>query len=83
MLLAQKAIEVIMKKQTPVKYHCHGSCNKCGGNNNYDVTDSIDGRMLECKTECRECGFTDYWAHGFFESGQEMESRCKTYSFSR
>ena len=81
-----------MKKQTPVtptktdepvKYHCHDSCNKCGGNNNYYVTDSIDGRMLECKTECRECGFTDYWVHGFFESGQEMESKCKTYSFSR
>ena len=46
------------KTNEPVKYHCYDSCNKCSGNNDYDVTDSLDGRMMECKTKCRDCGFT-------------------------
>ena len=64
-----------------VKYHCYDSCNFCGGHNDYKVTDSLEGRIMECKTKCDECGFEDYWTHGFFESGQEIESKCKTYSF--
>ena len=71
------------KTNEPVKYHCYDSCNKCSGNNDYDVTDSLNGMIMECKTKCRDCGFTDYWAHGYFESSQGMESKCKTYSFSR
>ena len=71
------------KTECPVKYHCHDSCNKCSGVNDCEVTGSINGRMSECKTKCKDCGFEDYWAHGYFESGQEMQSKCNTYSFSR
>lgn len=71
------------KSNETVKYHCYDSCNKCGEVNDYDVTDSLDGHMLECKAKCKECGFTDYWAHGFFESSQEMECKCKTYSLNK
>lgn len=70
------------KSDKPVEYCCHDSCNKCGGVNNSTTTDSLDGRMLECKTVCVNCGFRDYWAHGFFESSQEIISKCKTYSFN-
>lgn len=67
----------------PTEYHCYDSCNACVGVNAYEVTDSIDYRIMECETECKECGHKDYWAHGWFESGQEMESKCRTYSFKR
>jgi hypothetical protein len=70
-----------IKTNEPVKYHCYDSCNKCKGVNDYHVTDSLDGRMMECKTKCKECGFTDSWAHGWFESSQNIESKCATYSF--
>jgi hypothetical protein len=66
----------------PINYHCNDSCNKCGNcNNTIKVTDTLDGRLMECKTTCKSCGFQDYWAHGFFESSQEIESKCKTYNF--
>jgi len=65
-----------------VKYHCHDSCNSCGDVNECKTTDSLDGRMMECETKCKKCGFVDYWAHGFFESSQEIESKCQTYSFN-
>lgn len=69
-------------KETKVEYHCWDSCNKCAGVNDYNVTSMLDNHvMLECETQCRDCGFKDYWAHGYFESGQERESRCKKYSF--
>lgn len=63
------------------KYHNPNSCNKCSKENQVTVTDSLEYHMLECKTKCKSCGFEDYWAHGFYESGQEIESKCKTYSF--
>lgn len=66
-----------------VEYHDPGSCNKCGNENEITVTDSLEGRMLECNTKCKACGFEDYWAHGFFESSQEIESKCKKYSFNK
>ncbi len=61
-------------------YHKPESCNKCAGDNSLTVTDSLDGHMHECKTRCDACGFDDYWAHGWFESGQEMVSKCATYT---
>lgn len=71
-----------MKKiKRAVEYHCYDSCNKCGGLNSYDITDTVDGHISECETSCVNCGFEDYWAHGFFESGESMESNCKKYSF--
>lgn len=70
-----------VKSDKPVKYHCYDSCNKCSGNNEL-ISPSMDERgIYETKTKCKDCGFEDYWGYGFFESGQEMESKCKTYSF--
>lgn len=65
-------------------YHVPESCNKCGtGTNKVEVTATDGGHMSECKTVCELCGFTDYWAHGYFESAQEITSCCKTYSFTK
>lgn len=68
-------------KSATGKYHCYDSCNKCGGVNESITTDSLDYQMLECKTKCRDCGFEDYWAHGFFESSQNMVGKCNTYGY--
>lgn len=65
-----------------VEYHCMGSCNKCSGENEMTVTDTMDSHFItEAKTKCNECGFEDYWAHGWFESGKDMVSNCEKYSF--
>lgn len=69
------------RSNKPTEYHCYDSCNKCCGVNEFEVTDFVDGHIMECKTKCKDCGFEDYWAHGFFESGQEIESKCQKYSF--
>ena len=63
-------------------YHNPDSCNKCSGKNIVDVVDMADGHMSECKTKCTECGHIDYWAFGYFESGSEIESKCKTYEIN-
>ncbi len=71
------------KSNDPVKYHCYDSCNACGEVNEVEAK-ALDGvHIEEAKTKCKSCGHDDYWAYGFFESSQEMESKCKTYSFSR
>lgn len=62
------------------KYHCKNSCNKCAGDNMVHIIDTDDGYISECETTCRRCGYKDYWAHGYFESGAEIESRCKKYT---
>ncbi len=66
----------------PVEYHDPSSCNKCKGNNEFikEVYDS--GILHEAETRCETCGFQDYWAYGFFESGSEMVSNCRKYSFN-
>lgn len=69
------------KSNEPTQYHCHDSCNACGGVNIYQVISTDGGHLSECKTECKECGHKDYWAYGFFESSQEMEIKCNKYSF--
>ena len=65
-----------------IKYHDPDSCNKCSGQNRIIETSFEGGIMSEAKTKCTECGFEDYWAYGWFESGAEIESKCKTYSFN-
>jgi len=65
------------KSNKPVKYHCYDSCNKCGGVNDVSVTDATDAHTLECKKKCRDCGLGDYWAHGFFEYSQKIESEMQ------
>jgi hypothetical protein len=63
-----------------VEYHIKYSCNKCTfGVNALEIRDSEEGLISECKTKCRDCGFEDYWSHGFFKSGSEMVGKCKTY----
>lgn len=59
-------------------YHRPESCNKCGSEDSNEITwgSSYDG---ELKTKCDKCGHKDYWAYGFFESGEEIESNCKKY----
>lgn len=61
------------------EYHVMSSCNKCSGENEVESTAFDQGMTSEAKTECKTCGFTDYWAYGFFESGSEMESNCRKY----
>lgn len=62
------------------EYHCMGSCNKCAGENKIDTVDTINCHICEAKTECKDCGHKDYWAYGFFESGQDMVSNCAKYT---
>jgi len=62
-------------------YHKLESCNKCKGENDIEViaNDNGDGLVCEAKTKCQTCGFIDYWAYGYFESGNEIISNCETY----
>jgi hypothetical protein len=63
------------------EYHEPSSCNACGiGVNKLKVTQSDAGYVSEAETVCQSCGHTDYWAYGFFESGQDMVSNCKKYT---
>jgi len=61
------------------EYHCFDQCNKCGGKNNIQTKDIINGIICECETQCEKCGHFDYWAHGFFASAQEGYDECKKY----
>lgn len=51
-------------------YQDKNSCNNCGGNNT--LLDAIihDNVIYEVTTNCKDCGFDDYWSHGFFHSRQ-------------
>ena len=64
-------------------YDNPNSCNRCGGENIVNQTDSIEYTMCEAETECKDCGFKDYWAYGHFESGAEIVSKCKKYSLQK
>lgn len=65
-----------------VQYHCMGSCNKCSGENEVTVTDTLDGHtIISANTKCKGCGFKDNWDTGWFESGQDMVSNCEKYSY--
>ena len=60
------------------------SCNLCGDGENELIVVSIDaGHVSECRTKCKSCGFEDYWAYGFFESGSKIDGKSKTYTFNR
>ena len=47
-------------------YQDKRSCNKCGGNNELLKAIVDDGIIYEVETNCKDCGFDDYWSHGFF-----------------
>jgi hypothetical protein len=45
---------------------------------------SYDGQtLIETQTKCQQCGFEDYWAYGYFESGADGLNNCIKYSFDR
>ena len=60
-------------------YHVIDSCNACGGDNEVKVKDTINYHICEAETVCSDCGHQDYWAYGFFESSQDIESKCDKY----
>lgn len=52
------------------KYNNKFKCSKCKNlANKIKVMDCLNFTICECKTKCLNCGFEDYWAYGFFESG--------------
>lgn len=64
-----------------MEYDCLESCNKCGGANNI-TPKSMEGTIVcEAETECTHCGFKDYWAYGYFQSGSEIIGKSEKYSF--
>ena len=63
----------IMKKVETKRFHEKSSCNRCGMKKN-DIVKVIDSMEVactisECETKCASCGFEDYWAYGYFQSG--------------
>lgn len=58
-------------------YHCVESCNACGGDNNIWWVEYIN-YPCEAETTCNQCGNSDYWAYGYFQSGI---GKCETYNF--
>lgn len=62
------------------EYHVVRSCNKCKGTNSLSRESFDNGYLCEAYTKCDSCGFEDFWAYGWFESGAEMESNCEKYS---
>jgi hypothetical protein len=64
------------------EYHKPESCNRCRGVNEVISVSSENGVMSEGKTKCSKCGFEDYWAYGYFESGNEAESKCEKYNLN-
>ena len=61
------------------KYHVPSSCPCCEGTNELEAVSSNEGRPCEYHTRCIDCGHTDYWAYGYFESSTETEVVCDTY----
>ena len=62
------------------EYHNYNSCNKCGKDNDWLITSVLDSQVAECHTTCNHCGFEDYWAYGWYESGQDGYNSCSKYT---
>ena len=59
------------------KYDVLGSCNYCGSRNvDVKIVDTIETTVSEATTVCKDCGNMDFWAYGYYESG---EGKCKRY----
>lgn len=55
------------------------SCNNCSCKNDIKVV-ALDGYVTcEAETTCTNCGFKDYWAYGFFESGTCGYNKSEKY----
>ncbi len=55
------------------KYDDCTQCPVCGGINYLTIKDKIDLIATEVETECTECGHCDFWATGFYESGEWID----------
>lgn len=68
------------RSQEPM-FHEKFSCNKCGKETNdiIKVKNSINYDIAECETKCSNCGFKDYWAYGYFQSGAQGYDNCTKY----
>ncbi len=62
-------------------YDLPNSCNKCGEGTYTSDEKYEESHLSECKTECKTCGFVDYWAYGVFESSQDGYKKCHKYYF--
>jgi hypothetical protein len=72
--------EIAEAQSSPAdKYHRKETCNNCGSLNEIKWVDGEDGIMHEGETKCTCCGFSDYWAHGFFASMQDGYDKCEKY----
>lgn len=60
-------------------YHDPATCNKCGSSTDMTIKDTIANFPCEYETKCKVCGFEDYWAYGYFESGAEGYDKCGRY----
>jgi len=67
-----------MKEEKETKFQNPYSCNKCGELENQVVIGNL--REDGASTKCKSCGFEDFWAFGFFESSQDIESKAKNYT---
>ena len=61
------------------KFDVKESCNRCGERNEIKQVDVENGVIYECETNCKSCGFEDYWAFGFFQSGQSGFNESAKY----
>ena len=66
---------------TKIQYDNPFTCNKCGGDNNTTIQDSIENIVTEYITICTVCGFEDYWCTGFFESHLDGFNSSEKYFF--
>ena len=65
-----------------LEFHCLGSCNSCGKECDYVVTDVLDGHtIMGADTKCKTCGFEDSCYAGWYGSKWSIESKCDKYSF--
>ncbi|GAA4652058.1 hypothetical protein GCM10023116_43420 [Kistimonas scapharcae] len=63
------------------EYHNPYSCYSCGGKCTVEVTDSLDGHMLECDSTCSVCGKIHPWATGFYLMDEDSQPpKCETYT---
>lgn len=51
-----------------MSYH---ACPKCGGINDLDILDTIEGFPCDVSTECRECNYIGYWSYGCYEDSPD------------
>ena len=46
-------------------------CQVCKGENEVSGRNWAWGKVIEAATECKSCGHTAYWLHGYYERHPE------------